>query len=384
MNEKILQLEKESNESTIIDTTHNIILPNLKLIKPSTSNYLEEDIFTSYLDYIIGHTNNNPNLGRGQVCILNSTFSTDYFITLDFIQGIYKVPNVLLTALNNCKNTPETRFYVIPIRLDLLYNVAHSNIIIIDNLHMTIEHFEPHGIIFGNLENVYDIKQHIKNIIQKLLPIKTKDYIFKNVQDACVFGLQEKQNLVNPTAGTCLAWSLLYIQIRLNNLHLSPDYIFDYLYTFTHHDLDIYIKRFIGFLETVFVYNNKQSQIITYPMHMTPSELSSINNRINTLLYEINSNTGMVTNKSELINELISYHGYKMFVPIFFNYINNGTITRGIDTYTNNKTDVYINDTDTSDTNDTDKTDTDNSDIYSDVESESDSELFIPKRKRTN
>ena len=210
--DKLSFLEDNINDN-IYDSEDNIILPNLRFAKPSESIYLTEDIFSKYLDKIIFDA---FNLGSNTVCLFESVFITDYFITIDFIDFIYKIPNILISSLERCKQNPNIRFFIIPLRINFNYKDAHSNVIIIDNMEKTIEYFEPHGAIFGGFSVPYDIQRHIKILMTRLFPIRTQSYKFKNVQNSCLNGLQSIQNITNPTSGHCLAWSLLFINVRIN------------------------------------------------------------------------------------------------------------------------------------------------------------------------
>lgn len=329
----------------IIDQEDNIILPNMKGLLPSTSIFLREDIFSKYLDTII--FNAFQQYGN-QICLFKSVFYTDYFITIDFIDFLYKIPNILLNTINNCTMVQDIRFYVIPLRLNLTYKDAHSNVIIVDNYYKTIEFFEPHGTTFmgSYIPKPYNIENHIKILLSRLFPIYSQYYTYINVQNNCPIGLQTQQNIINPQSGHCLAWSLLFIHIRINNLYLSTDYIIKYFNRhFTPKDLDIYIKRYIGLLETsTFYINTKTLPNFKYNLNLSRQEKTNIFERIVTLtqqyLIELNS-TNDKTILNTIFEELISYHKFPNFNEIFFNtvntFINNtynqsNTVSQQIDT----------------------------------------------------
>lgn len=323
-NNQILQLEEKhffDMSDNIIDYTFkkNVILPNLYMAEESDAIYLDESIFTMYFDNIIDKTFNSK---LNNVCLFKSVFISDYFVTVDFINFVYKIPNILKTLLDKCKNQ-DVRFYIIPIKLIFGYKSAHSNVVIIDNNTLRIEFFEPHGDVFKGSTVPYNIEYYIKRLIQNLFPIQIQLYDFINVQKSCPFGLQTKQSFVNPASGYCLAWSLLFINIRLNNLHLNSDDIIEYFETFTPNDLNIYIRRFISFLE-------KNIQIITktlpnyeYPIDLLEDDKIKIHNRISELvqLYLRLENIDIDT-KNGIFEELMSYHNHPLFYSIFFETIN--------------------------------------------------------------
>jgi len=318
-------LENASTES-IIDVNDNMILPNLKLVNPSDSIYLREDIFSKYLDKII--VDSFQHYGN-QICLLQSVFYTDYFITIDFIDFLYKIPNILLSSINKCKNNPSIRFYVIPIRLNLTYTAAHSNVVIVDNLYKTIEFFEPHGSVFRgfHVPKPYKIENHIKILLSRLFPIHSQSYTYKNVQNSCPLGLQGQQSLINPGSGHCLAWSLLFVHIRINNLFLSPEYIINYFnHNFSPMDLDMYMKRYISLLEqTTYNIHTKTRPNFKYQLNLSSDEKIHISNRIKSLTEQYLLELTSEKNKNlinQIFEELISYHKFPYFNDIFFKTVN--------------------------------------------------------------
>lgn len=325
---KIDYLKTLENTSTdyIIDADDNMILPNLKLVKPSESIYLREDIFSKYLDKIIVEAFQHYG---DTICMLKSVFYTDYFITIDFVDFLYKIPNILLTSINNCKNNPSIRFYVIPIRLNLTYKDAHSNVVIVDNLYKTIEFFEPHGSVFRgfHVPKPYNIENHIKILLSRLFPIRSKLYTYKNVQSSCPIGLQGQQSLINPESGHCLAWSLLFVNTRIHNMFLSPEYIINYFNTnFNPSDLDLYMKRYISLLEqTTYNVNTKTLPNFKYQLNLSPDEKIHISNRIQSLTQQYLLELTHEKDKSiinKIFEELISYHKFQYFNDIFFKTVN--------------------------------------------------------------
>ena len=320
-------LEVNNFSDLIIDLEDNIILPNLKQVIPSESLFLREDIFSKYLDKIIfdafQHYGN-------QMCLFKSVFYTDYFITIDFVDFIYKIPNVLLSKIKQCIANPSVRFYVIPLRLNLTYKDAHSNVVIVDNYYKTIEFFEPHGSVFMGFQvpKPYNIENHVKILLSRLFPIKSQYYTYKNVQNNCPrgLGLQSQQSIINPQSGHCLAWSLLFIHVRINNLFLSTDYIMNYFNKqFTPIDLDIYMRRYIGLLEASTYNITKTIPNFKYSLNLSPQEKLLISERITTLtkqyLLELNTDKNK-TIINNIFEELISYHKYPQFNDIFFKNVN--------------------------------------------------------------
>lgn len=318
------------DNDVIVDFNSNMILPNLHLSKPSKSTYLSEDIFVKYFDVILlKNLEILPN-NSFKICPLKSLYITDYFVTLDFVDFNYNIPNIMRLSIQSCESS-NVRFYIIPLRLNLNYKSAHSNLIIVDTQLHTIEFFEPHGNKFGSqYELPYNIEKHIKKLIDTLFPIRSIFYDFRNVQNSCPKGLQAKQNSVDSKSGHCLAWSLLFIHLRILNLMYDTSHIIDYLHKNSDADLDLYIKRYIGYLE------NSSTRLETklYPssklsMQLSHDELSNIKNRIKFLLLHY-TDLSTISDKTpsdfikinKYFEELISYHKIKYFDNMFFKYFN--------------------------------------------------------------
>lgn len=293
----------------ILDKNSNLILPNLIGIDPSESSYLTSDIFTHYFDKIIY---DSIILNTNSVCNTQSNSLSDYFIVINFIDFTYKVPNNLIKSLKKCNK--DTRFYIIQLKLVFDYQSAHSNVIIIDNLNKTIELFEPHGKQYGN--SLYNIEYHIKKLLINLFP-SFSNYTFRNVQSSCPIGVQSLQNIINPKSGHCLAWSLLFTQIKIQNLLVSTDSIINFLLKID--NIDLYMRKYIGFLELYTMFIPKKETDINYEIQLLPEEILIIGKRITYLinLYK-NDNTN---NKESIFQELIGYHKFKDFDKLFFKNI---------------------------------------------------------------
>lgn len=325
----LMNLEVDNSTDVILDIEENILLPNLHQVLPSPSIILEENIFSNYLDKIIFES---FQYYGNKVCMINSIFYTDYFITIDFIDLLYKIPNIFSNTINNCKLDTNIRYYIIPLRLNFTYKSAHSNIIIIDEYYKTIEFFEPHGSSFlGELP--YDIEYHIKNLLVQLFPMRIQLYRYINVQSNCPIGLQSQQNIINPKSGHCLAWSLLFIHIRLENILLHPQHIIRYFNKhFTPIDLDLYMRRYISLLESSqYLIPAKTIPNFNYNLILSDVEKINITNKIESLskkyLLELNNNKDK-NFLNNLFEELISYHKFPQFSEIFFNVINSNTKKR--------------------------------------------------------
>ena len=121
--------------------------------------------------------------------------------------------NLLKSIISNRKSD----FVYIRLSISLIEikgsNIRHANLIIIDNKNKIVERFEPYGEI--NFINSNNINKMIDDRIAKPL-----NYEFKFVQSYPGFQARsdefDKYNKVyGDPLGFCLAWCLLYIEVRL-------------------------------------------------------------------------------------------------------------------------------------------------------------------------
>ena len=299
---------ENNNQFAIYDNSTNLIFPNLQKNIPSSSLLLPNHIFTNYLDYLltISSTLNN------NVCKTHSSFVSEYFISIDFQNFKYKIPQKLKNDIEMC-NFNNKRIIIIPIILLFNKKDAHSNIIIIDNFLNTIEFFEPHGNTFSGFETPFDIQYHILNSISLIDSVFSPlFYTFKNVHNNCPIGLQFKSQ-INNNEGFCLAWSLLFINIKLFNPITSTDYIINTLLSFSKNDLNLYIRRFLQYLEINFhTHSKKHNTTLKYNMQFENSEKNKIEGHILELLGDI---------RFDLLSDNIKQYNasFKKLEP-FFNY----------------------------------------------------------------
>lgn len=331
---KIKELEKENWLEDIIldeyDPDLPIVLPNLHLAEESTSEYLDERWFAIYFDAIIGKIFST----NKDICLFTSNYAIDYFIIIDFFNFKYYISELLAKSIEKCQDI-NNRFYILPIKLNFNY-IAHSNIIIIDNQKKTIEFLEPYGeFIDANLP--YDTKRYVLQIIDMLFlahPIDLRTYKFINVQKNCPRGgLQTIQSKVNPGSGYCLAWSLLFINIKLYNLNVDSDYIIKYLLnSFSSDELNTYIKRFMGFVESssseIKLYQDTTTPIIEYNIELSENDKKKISKRIYDLVNKLKSSTITADERSLVNKELVSYHNFPKFQEVYFESINLSSFAR--------------------------------------------------------
>lgn len=332
-------LEKYENyigSSTIYIKKHNIILPNLINMQESNLKLLSIQQFASFMDKILlDHSNLNDTLNsfnsfnpNEKICFFSSNISEEYFIKMDFENYRYNIPKNFINKFTMCNiYDPSIRFYIIPLLLQLNDDGGHANILIIDNKNKSIEFFEPHGTIFQELQE-YDIKHHIYNVLKVLFKNfkpEILNYTYVNVQQCVNIGVQALQNIINPDAGHCLAWTLLYSHIRLINIYSSSDDIIKFFVnTFTGVDLDMYMKRYISYVEKLGKFNiKKYSTIDNYKFILTDDEKDNIENKIIDYTEDFILNIDDKTSRHDILQSILKYKKYTDFHIVFSDTIYN-------------------------------------------------------------
>jgi hypothetical protein len=301
---------------------NGLILPDLNKLVPSDSILLEESIFSNFFDIILNLLRDNK---RTDVCMFSSIYTSDYFIKIDYDSYKYEIPEILTGYLLGCR-LQNIRYYILPLKIIYNKTNAHSNVIIVDIFNKTVEFFEPHGETYRN-SNIYNTQKHVMNILTFLF----QDMLFKiiNTQENCPIGLQSRQNISNPKAGHCLAWSLLYITVRVLNITYPINSIIGYFDTFSNTLLDLYIRKFITFLEIeTFFENEKINHVQNYPLIPFDDEEIKIRKTISILLNQYLNFKITDQERQQIFNDLISFRNYKDFNVLLFQAFHKHDIKR--------------------------------------------------------
>jgi hypothetical protein len=312
--------------------------PINKALKPDVSRFLPlnldalpTNIYVNYIDVLLLKYKN-------LVCnTTNISRLSEYFIEIDVANLTFKFSEHFKILLNNCKSTKK-QIYIIPIHLRFpttfetngnpdFITQGHSNTVIIDNKYHTIEFFEPHGGVYkGGLP--FDTEKIIKHVLSYIFPSRTERYVFENVYSRCPsLGVQKNDNM-------CLAWSLLFIELRLmNRKWLASDIIIDIS------DLSLdYLQRYLTYVMTQLNQTNIKNTFYSYPEtkifglslnDVIPTEILTI--RIKNLLEQYDFLSQLLSlhlveplefqNKRKIVfNELISYRNFDSFHDILINH----------------------------------------------------------------
>lgn len=335
------KLKLNTVKHNFFENIYNINLPNFDNYPEAQDEFLDMQLFSSYLATILLFFNINSD-DKNKVCLYNSVDvfdivylnTLDYFININFIDWKINIPTNAFAWVNtHCANNENVNLYILPIRLDFVntnVNIssdisctledplkstnidnnmisqdifsAHSNVIIIDKLLKKIEFYEPHGVEI-NIPNakLFNIQTILEKTIRSLLPF-TMDYTFVNVSNICPYG-RGAQSLQSQTseAGHCLAWSLYFILLRLYNqqittklyedddILLSTTQILNHYVTTSSNSilLNSNIRKFISFLKDLSSNNSLLNMNdFTNNFHLLTSIDIIENNLINNLLFK--------------------------------------------------------------------------------------------------
>lgn len=359
---------------TIYLEKENMIVPNLTNVEPSKDKLLEEKFFTNFFDKIIY---NSITLNPNQVCSLESIHILDYFITINFTNLEIIIPETLKTSISICANfNPNIEFYIIPIKL-IFHNGAHSNVVIIDHKKLTIEFYEPHGIVYSGSNTPFNIQNIIYTLIHFILHTlsnKEQIYTFENTHNTCPIGLQAKQSESDPQSGHCLAWSLLFVHLKLLNLTKTSDEIIKFLNKMDNKELDDYIKKYTGYIKTISQNNNDNYKVysenkIPLTTLLTDQDKLQVKEYLKDLIQKYILEFDQ-SKKQKLFNEIITFVNFPEFHNIFFSTFNSNKLQPSDSPKRKylklNKEDDTKDTDDTNDTSDTDDTDdTENSQMSS-------------------
>lgn len=333
---------------------HEIQMPNVSAFPLSNAPYLLEHQFVSFLVRAL-----QPIRHRFPFAVCEDmSFPSiqDNFLHLNLTTFKIGISNNLISYINNYCSSKQ--LVIIPVKIVLVaekvqsdvelsvddflneniddimktvfhntkVHIAHSNVIIIDNLNKTIEFFEPHGFTMDHtIARIIDISSLLTRFMKTFIPLSS-NYTFKNVSNSCFISVQSLQTIVDPSVGHCLAWSLLFILLRIVNLNLKPtskksvlETINEFLVSFSPIYLDTYIKQFLSCVERLpplpmAITNTIEINVI--PWIQESEEAQQVKNRLRKLIKDyfkqlLSSNTFM--NTMILFEEISSYRNFYFF-----------------------------------------------------------------------
>jgi ankyrin repeat protein len=140
------------------------------------------------------------------------------------------IPNELSNIINKFKKNKKLQYLIIPIGIELSKG-GHANILLYDKKTNELERFEPYGkdfpINFNYIPNLLDkhIFDYFSTFFDDLIylpPSKYQDKVGPQLLDTNE--LQKYKNIGDPN-GYCAAWSLWYVDMRLQYHNVSRNEI---------------------------------------------------------------------------------------------------------------------------------------------------------------
>lgn len=249
-NKLIKLFSKQLIDKTFYEKIYKKINMKKKLIKSDigifTSNIIHNMLYTIYiLDthkniitipyYILSSIQSNKY--NEFIEITNNEKSLVGYIKLFFFNYNKYLPHLIMwknkynywidsNLIESINKNNDNKFIYIKLSIYLMDNISmrHSNIIIVDNINKTVERFEPYG------EMIYTNSIDINDMIQKQIAVPL-GYKFVFIQPYPGFQSRSDEfakynkNYGDP-AGFCLAWSFLYIDIKMelfkNKININP------------------------------------------------------------------------------------------------------------------------------------------------------------------
>ena len=232
---------------------NNIIVPDVTSYLPTYDMALNDDVFVSYINKLFMTYNK-------KICSVQLKELNQYFIEINVTDVTYKLSENFRNKLKVCAEE-NIDILILPITLcypnvyDLdskqkFKTVKHSNVVIIDNINQKIEYFEPHGITYKGYVLQFDTEKLIRSFlssIMDIIPIQFFSYEFKNVFDSCPY-MSVQRNMDT----FCLAWSLLFIELKILNRLVSANDIIMNITLLDDTILLDYIKKYVSYVKSTF------------------------------------------------------------------------------------------------------------------------------------
>jgi ankyrin repeat protein len=164
----------------------------------------------------------------------NGITTDGLFLNYEIIWSFQRlfIPSILNSKIKQFLKDNSKQFLVIPLGIELS-NGSHANILLYDKTKGELERFEPYGKSFppGYNYNPINLDQNIKNLFNSLFEeseIKIK-YVSPSDYEPKI-GLQlldtqeyTKDKNIGDPGGFCGAWSLFYVEMRINNKNIPKN-----------------------------------------------------------------------------------------------------------------------------------------------------------------
>lgn len=303
---------------------NGIKIPYVNSYGPTGMKHLTEDIFVKYLDTLMRRKISNS------ACSVTFTSSNEYFVKLDIPNLTVSFSNDIHRRFKECIQDPQIVYFIVPfhIRFPTYYGtdsegdrLGHANTVLIDKSEKTIELFEPHGQRFRGHPLYIDTHLLVRETVKKVFPF-TQDYSFRSAFDNCAIAPQRNDRF-------CLAWTLLYIELRLLNGNRFPTQTLfqEFNDNFNESQRADYIKKYVTSVTKKVV----RGQIATsrYPDFHLPfrtldpfiQDHRAFKVRMVALMY-LYTTISDESKRNDIFTELINYRKYSRFEKTFFEFFN--------------------------------------------------------------
>jgi ankyrin repeat protein len=164
------------------------------------------------------------------------------FLNFELIWSFHKlfIPTIFKDLIDKFKSNEKKKYLVIPIGIELT-NGAHANILLYNKLENELERFEPYGKDYPpgfnynpksldiSLKNLFsNFFENDKNPLKYFSPFDYETKIGLQLLDS--YEYSKEKNIGDP-GGFCAAWSLWYIEMRINNNSILRNEIINKLIT---------------------------------------------------------------------------------------------------------------------------------------------------------
>ena len=168
--------------------------------------------------------------------IQKGTFSD--FLNFEIIWSFHKLfmPSILKEQINKFLSDETKKYFIIPLGIELTTG-AHANILLYDKDKNELERFEPYGKDYppGFNYNPRSLDMGLKNLFlnffdSEIIKHKKQFNYFSPFDYETKIGLQlldsyeySKEKNIGDPGGFCAAWSLWYIEMRINNKSITRE-----------------------------------------------------------------------------------------------------------------------------------------------------------------
>lgn len=155
-----------------------------------------------------------------------------YINNYNILYNTIVINNHQIDNLLDCMNNSSNPIIIMPLTLSFSVTSGHRNMLIYRRDKHVIEHFEPHGGVFGiGKENKYELETILELLVEYISIYCNKKLIYISSLKVCpADGPQRVERGVIKTlkegGGYCVLWSYLFAEVVLLNPTISSNAVF--------------------------------------------------------------------------------------------------------------------------------------------------------------